>query len=344
MRPETVKKLAAECGFELAGIARAVPLRDAAWFLEWAASGMAGEMAYLTDYRADRRVDPAQLLPSVKSIICVGKVYNTPEPYSTAFDGSGSGWISRYAWGDDYHDTLRAGLTQLAARLQEAAGPFEHKICVDTAPLLERSYARMAGLGWIGKNKCLINQQLGSWIFLGELLVSLDIDPDTPAPDRCGTCTRCIQACPTDAIVPGGPGWMLDARRCISYFTIELRGAVPQHERDKIGNHVFGCDICQDVCPWNSKAAFVDDPAFGSKNMNPPLDHLAAMTEDEFQSAFAGSPVNRTRYSGFLRNVAIAMGNSGQERFREPLEKLAQSADPLISEHAQWALGQLKRT
>ena len=334
-----IKCLAHECGFELAGIARAEPLPDdSRRYLDWVDRGMAGAMGYLTDRRAHVRTDPQLLLPSARSIISVGKLYNGPEPRSTEAVDSGRGWISRYAWGEDYHDVLRRGLEQLATRL----GPdHEYKICVDTAPLLERSYAREAGLGWIGKNTCLINQEIGSWVFLGEILTSLEIEPDSPAPDRCGTCTRCIEACPTQAIAP--QGYEIDARRCIPYFTIELHGAAPEQMRAAIGQHVFGCDICQDVCPWNSRAPLAEEPAFEPRHFAPPLDELAALSEDEFRSRFQGSPVLRPKYAGFLRNVAVAMGNSGLEKFRAPLERLAEFPNPLVAEHARWALERLSR-
>ncbi len=306
---------------------------------------MAGEMRYLTDRRADVRNDPRTLLPSARSIICVGKLYNGPQPYSIRFDDRERAWISRYAWGEDYHEVLREGLRRLSVRLEETAGPFERKVCVDTAPLLERVYARQAGLGWIGRNTCLIHEGQGSWFFIGELLASLELEPDAPPPDRCGTCTRCIDACPTRAIVPTGkpePAWTLDARRCISYFTIELRGSVPEEHRAGIGNHVFGCDICQDVCPWNRKAPITGDPAFAPREMAPALEKLAGLGEPEFREMFGGTPVTRARYAGFLRNVAIAMGNSGAARFREPLEALARNPEPLVREHAIWALGRLR--
>lgn len=341
-----VKHLARECGFELAGVAPAIPNPDAAWFLEWTARGMAGAMGYLTGYRAERRLDPHSLLPSARSILCVGKLYNGPEPYSTQFDETERAWISRYAWGDDYHDILRGGLEELAARLTPAAGTFEYKICVDTAPLLERSYARLAGLGWIGRNTCLINQQHGSWFFLGELLLSLELEPDWPAADRCGTCTRCVDACPTEAIVPrgasDGPSYVLDARRCISYLTIELRGQIQVELRPAMGRHVFGCDICQDVCPWNSRAPATGDSAFAARCFAPDLARLAELSEMDFRALFRGSPVTRARYSGFLRNVAIAMGNTGNERYRPGLERLTASGDALVAEHARWALAQLE--
>ena len=338
-----VTELARECGFELAGVTPALPAAEMDLYREWVDRGFAGEMRYLSDRRAEVRSDPRNLLPSVRSIICVGKLYNTPWPYSTRYTDPELAWISRYAWGADYHDILRAGLERLRGRLTERAGEFESKICVDTAPLLERSYARQAGLGWIGRNTCLIREGAGSWFFLGELLVALEIPGAAgPPPDRCGTCRRCIDACPTAAIVPAGAGrWTVDSRLCISYFTIELRGAIPEEHRARTGAHVFGCDICQDVCPWNRRAPATAESGFEPGHLAPDLAKLAAMTEDEFRAAFRGTPVTRPRYSGFLRNVAVAMGNAGLPQFRAPLEKLAASADALVAEHARWALDQL---
>ena len=334
MTAEQVKALARECGFELAGIARADPLPDdSRRYLDWVDRGMAGAMGYLTDRRAHVRTDPKLLLASARSIICVAKLYNGPESRSTEINDPALGWISRYAWGGDYHDVLRRDLEQLALKL---GADHEYKICVDTAPLLERSYAREAGLGWIGKNTCLINQEIGSWVFLGEILTSLEIAADSPPPDRCGTCTRCIDACPTQAIAP--EGYEIDARRCIPYFTIELHGAAPEELRPAIGQHIFGCDICQDVCPWNSRAPVAEDPAFEPRHFAPPLEDLAGLSEDQFRAMFQASPIQRAKYAGFLRNVAIAMGNSKLEKFREPLQKLAEFANPLVAEQAHWAL------
>jgi epoxyqueuosine reductase len=334
-----IKALARECGFELAGIARAEPLPDdSRRYLNWVDRGMAGAMGYLADRRAHVRTDPKLLLASARSIICVAKLYNGPESRSTEMNEAERGWISRYAWGDDYHEVLRRGLETLAAKL---GADHEYKICVDTAPLLERSYARQAGLGWIGKNTCLINQEIGSWVFLGEIVTSLDIEPDSPpSPDRCGTCTRCIDACPTQAIAP--EGYEIDARRCIPYFTIELHGAAPEDLRPAIGQHIFGCDICQDVCPWNSRAPLAQEPAFEPRHFAPPLEDLAALGEDDFRAVFHSSPIRRAKYAGFLRNVAIAMGNSRLEKFREPLERLAALENPLVAEHARWALQQFR--
>jgi epoxyqueuosine reductase len=342
MTSADIRSHALECGFEISGVAAALPPHDTPAYHDWVAAGYAGEMGYLTDHRAGIRNDPRNLLPSARSVICAGKLYHTPWPLTTQFDDAGRAWISRYAWGGDYHDDLRRGLQALAERLQASGGAFDYKVCVDTAPLLERTYARLAGLGWIGKNTCLINQQRGSWFFLGELLVSLDIAPDSPAPDRCGSCTRCIDACPTAAIVPSATGYTMDARRCIAYFTIELRGSIPEEHRSPMGSHIFGCDICQDVCPWNRRAPVTEAPAFQPRDFAPPLEQLAALSEAEFREMFRGTPITRARYSGFLRNVAVAMGNSQMPRFRAPLEALASSPDPLIAEHARWGLEQLQ--
>jgi epoxyqueuosine reductase len=303
---------------------------------------MAGEMAYLRDRRADVRADPRNLFATARSIICAGKLYNGPQPYSTRLTENELAWISRYAWGDDYHAVLRRGLEELASRLGEVA-QLEYKVCVDTAPLLERSYARDAGLGWIGRNTCLINQHAGSWFFLGELITSLELEPDHPVENRCGTCTRCIEACPTRAIVEDGQeGWMLDSRLCISYFTIEMRGSIPERQRASVGWNVFGCDICQDVCPWNRRAAMSLEPSFRPREFAPPLARLAVLTEEEFRAVFRDSPVARAKYSGFLRNVAVAMGNARLQEFRPLLERLQQNGDSTVSEHAGWALGQLE--
>jgi len=336
-----IHHLAAEVGFQLVGVAAARPAPDFDRFRGWVDRGLAGEMRYLTDHRADVRNDSEKLLPGVRSVICVGLVYNGPEPLSTEFSDSERAWISRYAWGEDYHKVLREKTAELTRKLLEIK-LFSWQICVDTAPLLERSLARQAGLGWIGKNTCLINQKIGSWFFLGELLTTLDIAPDSPPPDRCGSCTRCIDACPTNAIVPSPDGrFELDARLCISYFTIELRSSIPEPARAAMGSNVFGCDICQDVCPWNGRAAETKENVFRPREFAPPLERMADLSEPEFRRLFRDTPVSRAKYRGFLRNVAVAMGNAGLKKFREPLSKLAASTDPLVAEHARWGLKQL---
>jgi epoxyqueuosine reductase len=302
---------------------------------------LAGEMRYLADHRAEVRATAENLLPGCRSVISVGLPYGGPEPLSTEFSDSARAWIARYAWGEDYHGVIRLKLEELAALLLKENN-FRWRACVDTAPLLERSVAHQAGLGWIGKNTCLINQGLGSFFFLGELLTTLELEPDAPAPDRCGTCSRCIEACPTDALIPSAQGgFELDARLCISYFTIELRSEIPEDYRAAMGNHVFGCDICQDVCPWNRKAPRKSE-AISEDLFAPPLDRLAALTEAEFRQMFRRTAVSRAKYHNFLRNVAVAMGNSRLAKFRAPLEKLALSGDAFVAGHARHSLSRLE--
>ena len=262
-------------------------------------------------------------------MICVGKLYNR---------GNNESVIARYAQGRDYHDVLREGLETLAQKLSP---DHAYKICVDTAPLLERSYARQAGLGWIGKNTCLINQPQGSWFFLGEIITTLEIAPDQPPPDRCGTCTRCIDACPTQALNNHGQRTALDARLCIAYLNIELRGPIPVDLRSQVGQNVFGCDICQDVCPWNSQAPLTADfaPLFDTSAS---LQDLSNLTQEQFRETFRNTPVTRAEYHGFLRNVATAMGSAADPRFIEPLQKLELHSDPLVAEHARWARKQIE--
>ena len=334
--------LARECGFGLSGIAAATPHPDAAQYQAWVDAGHAGEMRYLTDHRAQKRADPRSLLPTAQTVLCLGMLYNGPEPHTEAFDSYERGWISRYAWGADYHQLISTRLQQLTNRLQEIES-FDYKICCDTAPLLERTYAHEAGLGWIGRNSCLIHEGQGSWFFLGEILTSLRLPTNSPPPDRCGTCHRCIEACPTEAIVLLDNRWCVDSRRCISYLTIELRGPIPEQHRTGMGPHLFGCDICQDVCPWNRKAPFTPESAFAPTHLAPPLEAMARLTETEFRQLFHNTPIDRARYSGFLRNVAIAMGNSGNQDLREPLQKLESGPDAIVAEHARWALDKLSQ-
>jgi len=341
----TVKRLAVECGFELAGVAPvAAPEDDFARFENWVSEGMSGRMGYLTGRRAEMRSDARRLLPSARSVICVGKLYNRSAP-PPALDAR-RGVISSYAVGRDYHDVIPQALRRLAEKLLEIES-FEYKICVDTAPLLERSCARQAGLGWIGRNTCLINQPLGSWFLLGELITSIELAPDSPPPDRCGTCTRCIEACPTRAIVPSdfghGSEYTLDARRCISYLNIELKGEIPEEHRAAMGPHVFGCDICQQVCPWNARAPITTDPEFAPvMDAAPLLEDLALLAESDFKKAYGGTPVTRPKHEGFLRNVVVAMGTSGDDCFLEPLERLATHQNEVVAAHARWALDRLK--
>jgi epoxyqueuosine reductase len=347
---QAAKHAATEAGFELAGIA---PLREQDFpelnvFSQWIEAGHAGEMKYM-EKRAEsgdlRRASAKNAAPWARSVIVCALNYNGGKPYSTQVHDPGRGWISRYAWGGkDYHDSVLKRLEQVEAAIHGLEPEAQTRCYVDTGPIVERVYAKYAGVGWFGKNTCIINQKLGSWIFLGVVLTSLDLAPDLPAPDRCGSCTRCIDACPTQAFT--APGKM-DARRCIAYLTIEKRGEVPIEFRDAIGHHVFGCDICQDVCPWNNKTGNAPPTAAPEFQPQPRLVHpelqwLAEMTEEDFRQAFRGSPVKRTKYSGIKRNVAVAMGNSGRVEFTSQLEKMSADADPVVAQHARWALEKLR--
>ncbi len=334
------KAMALEQGFDLAGIARAEAPRELAFFAEWITRGWAGEMSYLLS-QVDRRSDLRVAFPWARSLLCVALQYDTPHPYSTAAEPDPArGWLSRYAWGDDYHEVMQAMLRRLAARLQEEAGPCQTRAYVDTGPIVERAYAAAAGLGAWGKNACLLHPEHGSWFFLGEVVTDLDLAPDTPRPDMCGSCTACLEACPTGALTAP---YQLDARCCISYLTIEVKAAVPEPLRPGLGRHVFGCDICQDVCPWNRKRRRRGGAAFEPRPgaVAPTLSELARLDEDGFRARFRRSPVRRAKRRGLLRNVAVALGNSGEAAHRPLLERLAADEDAVVREHASWALRRL---
>jgi epoxyqueuosine reductase len=346
-----VKQAAREAGFELAGIAPVREFSELEYFPTWIAAGHAGEMKYMEarDESGNlKRSNLRRAAPWAGSVIVCAINYNTANPYSTQAQGEERGWISRYAWSrEDYHEAVMRRLRVVEARMHTAAerhageAPALQTRCyVDTGPLVERVYAKYAGVGWIGKNTCILNQKMGSWLFLGVILTSIELVPDLPPPDRCGTCTRCIEACPTDALI--GP-YRLDSNRCISYLTIEKRGAIPEELRDGMGQHVFGCDICQDVCPWNRNAPVTNAAEFQAREglVNPALAWLAEMTPDEFREKFRGSPVRRAKRSGLRRNAVVAMGNSGDRRFVPLLEKLAADEDGTMTEHARWAVRKL---
>lgn len=343
---ELVKNAAREAGFELAGIAPVRDFPELAHFPAWIAAGHAGEMKYLEARNEGGELKRASLrsvVPWARSVIVCAINYNTAQPYSTEAANADRGWISRYAWSrEDYHEAVLKKLRAVEARLRAAVTEtaFESRSYVDTGPLVERIYAKYAGVGWIGKNTCILNQKLGSWLFLGVIITSLELPCDLPAPDRCGTCTRCIAACPTDALIEP---YKLDSNKCISYLTIEKRGAISEDMRDGMGRHVFGCDICQDVCPWNRRAPATTAAEFQPREglVNPALDWLANMTPDQFREAFRGSPIRRTKLTGLRRNAAIAMGNSGEKKFIPVLETLSASEDAVIAKHACWALAKL---
>jgi epoxyqueuosine reductase len=337
---ERVKSFARELGCELAGIAPVAQFKELDFYPKWLQAGYAGEMKYL-ERQLPARLEARQILPEAQSVIVIGVVYHTSQPLSTEIADPRCGWISRYAWGDDYHEILQEKLAALHKFLEQEVGPtYQGRYYVDTGPVLDRVFAKYAGLGWFGKNTNLINQRLGSWFFIGELITNLVLEFDAPAPDRCGTCRRCLDACPTEAFVAP---YVLDARRCISYLTIELRGEIPEALRPQVGPHVFGCDICQDVCPWNRKATVSPAAAFLPRpgTVAPRLDELAGLDEEQFRQKFRRSPVKRAKWRGFMRNVFVAIGNSGVAEYLPIVAKFLQHPDALLQEHARWACEKL---
>ncbi len=340
-----MKTAASEAGFELAGIAAVRQFPELGHFESWVAAGYAGEMKYLEARDKSGNLKRSSLqtaVPWARSVVVCAINYNTAHPYSTQVEDVEQGWISRYAWTqEDYHEAVMKRLQVVERKLRAAVPDVETRCYVDTGPLVERVYAKYAGAGWIGKNTCIINQKQGSWLLLGVILTSLELIPDVPAPDRCGTCTRCIDACPTDAII--GP-YQLDSNRCIAYLTIEKRGSIPEELREGIGRHVFGCDICQDVCPWNRKAPVTTAPDFQAREelVNPALEWLAQLPVDEFREKFRHSAMSRTKRNGLRRNAIVAMGNSGNQSFLPLLEHLAEDEDPILVEHARWAAQKLR--
>ena len=344
MRPDAAalaaraRALALETGFDIAGIAPADPPAELAFFARWVDRGHAGEMGYLTE-QVERRSDLRAAFPWARSVIAVGLQYDTPGPYSVEAPGD-RGWMARYAWGDDYHDVMMAMLRRLADGLAAEAGPFRSRVYVDTGPVVERAYAAAAGLGAWGKNTCLLHPEHGSWFFLGEVITDLDLPGDAPRADMCGSCTACLDACPTGAFPAP---YVLDATRCISYLTIEVKGAIPEDRREGVGRHVFGCDICQDVCPWNRRRRHRGPGAFEPRPglLAPDLAELASLDDAMFRQRFRKSAVKRAKRRGLLRNVAVALGNAGDVSRRPVLERLARDRDAVVREHALWALGRL---
>ena len=309
MTAADIKRKAQELGFDACGIAPAVSHPELRFFREWLDRGYAGEMAYLSR-SADRRADVRCVLPTARTVIVTATNYNTDRPYSTECADPSRAQIARYAWGDDYHDVIGARLEALLAWMRaQSPVSFDARAYVDTGPVQERVYAQHAGIGWIGKNTCVIHPGIGSWIFLGEIICSLPLQVDAPSFDQCGTCTLCLEACPTQAIVAPG---VLDSTRCISYLTIEKRGEIPASLHGAIGSHVYGCDVCQEVCPWNAVAPHSSDDAWQPRRAWDRVDllTLSRRTDDELAEGLNGSAMRRTRAQGLRRNVAIAFSNA----------------------------------
>lgn len=336
---ERIKHKANELGFILAGVTTPDPPPHYSTFENWLAQNHHGAMDYLATERSRlRRADPHEILPECKSVLVLATPYDPP------FKGEGlgvRGEIASYAQGKDYHEVLPERMQGLVQFIEaQVRGPIKNRWYTDTGPILERDLAQRAGIGWIGRNTCLIHPRHGSYFLLSEIFLDLELEPDSPfVTDHCGTCRRCIEACPTDCILPDRT---LDARRCISYLTIELKDDIPVELRDKIGDWVFGCDICQMVCPWN-RFAEEGDPAFANETPRLPLTDEMALTSREFNQCFKQSPVKRAKRRGYLRNVAVALGNTGDMYALPVLQKALNDDEPMVREHAQWAIDKITR-
>jgi epoxyqueuosine reductase len=334
-----IKTQARELGFDLCGVAPADAFPELSFLKEWIARGYAGTMGYLPR-TAQRRADVRNVMPSARSVIVTGALYNAGEPYSTERHDPGRAEVARYAWSRDYHDVLATRLDALVAWMKERhPDPFEARAYVDTGPVQERVYAQYAGLGWIGKNTCVINPELGSWLLLSVIICSLPLEPDAPGLDQCGTCTLCLEACPTNAFAAPH---QLDATKCLSYLTIEYRGSIPDEHRADIGNHIFGCDICQEVCPWNAAPVRTTDPTWWSRrDLNfQSLVELWRRSDHELAALIGGTAMSRAGVRGLRRNLAVALGNSADERALEVLcveRDEPTLADPIVREHIDWA-------
>lgn len=345
---QAIRAEARRLGFVLAGVTTPEPPPHAAVYERWLSTGRHGSMAYLAKERAQHaRANPRELLAECKSILVLAMPYSNPgkapDPEPAMPDSVPRGRVAAYAWGKDYHDLMPKRMAALVEQIERLAGrPVAHRCYTDTGPILERDLAQRAGLGWIGKNTCLINPRMGSYLLLGEILLDLGLEPDPAfSTDHCGRCTRCIEACPTDCILPDRT---LDARRCISYLTIELRGSIPSEFRAETGPWVFGCDICQMVCPWNRFAPEGGDPELEGK---PPFQGVnlvdALQTSPaEFGIKFAGSPVRRAGHSGYVRNAAVAMGNTSGAGLLPKLHELEAQGERLLGEHASWAANRIR--
>lgn len=339
---EKIKARSKELGFTLAGVTTPEPPPHTSTFENWLAKNHHGTMNYLaTETSRARRADPREILPECKSILVLATPYSPPSSSRRGDGGEVRGHIASYAWGEDYHDVLPSRMKELVHFIeQQVGGPVKNRYYTDTGPVLERDLAQRAGIGWIGKNTCLINPKAGSYFLLSEIFLDLELEPDPPfVTDHCGTCTRCITACPTQCILPDRT---VDARRCISYLTIELKEDIPVELRSLMGDWVFGCDVCQMVCPWN-RFAVEGDPAFGEKNPAIPLTDELALTPEEFNQRFKRTPVKRAKRRGYLRNVAVALGNTGDVYTLPVLHQASNDSEPMVREHAKWAIEEIQK-
>lgn len=350
-----IRRRARDQGFDLCGFATADVLESAPRFLGWLAEGYQGEMAYLTR-TAQRRIDPRLVLPGARTAIALAVSYadeKRPDPAVDApvqsepalefFDSGLTGLVARYARFEDYHAIISKRLEVLIDFVNELGGPGTESIgYVDSGPVLERDLARRAGLGFVGKHTNLISRMLGNWFFIAEIITTMEVEPDQPEPNRCGCCRRCIDACPTGAIVAP---FKLDARRCISYLTIEFRGSIPADLRPLIGDKVFGCDVCLEVCPWNrfAKCSGLMSPHRWSRNGRLDLIRVLCLDEDEFRARFGNTPIARAKLAGLKRNACVALGNTGDTRALPALEKLSTDSNAVVSEHARWAVEQIRQ-
>lgn len=334
---QKIKTYSQGLGFDAVGIApvEAVP---GDLLQIWLARQFHGEMSYM-ERTSQKRIDPTKVLPDIRSIISLSLNYF--HPYELPYGESENGAISRYASGDDYHDVLNGKLEKTLAYIKDLDPQVDGKVYVDTGPIMDKHWATHSGVGWLGKHTNVLSREAGSWFFLGEILLNVDLEYDIPGEDFCGSCTRCIDACPTDAITEP---YVLDSRLCISYLTIELQGDIPEELRAPMDNLIFGCDICQDVCPWNDKTPHSSVEEFKPRigNRAPDLKELSRLSADDFRQRYRKSPIKRAKWRGFMRNVAVAMGNSGNPEMIPALQDLCGSEDPMIRRHAEWALKQLK--